>query len=404
VRAPRVGGVTPGKHPVRLRIDDDLCRSRLTVLFRLLLVLPHLVWLLGWTFVAQVAAFANWVAVVITGETPAVFHGFLASYVRYTTHVNAYLFLAANPFPGFRGAPGYPVDVELPPPGRQSRWSAGFRLVLAVPAALLASALGTLGGPGGVVTVAAIGSWFAALALGRSPRGLRDLTAYGLGYTAQTLAYLLVITARYPDSHPDRLLDRAAPHHPVRLRLEDELRRSRLTVFFRPLLVFPHLLWLTLWGPFALLATVANWFAALAIARSPRPLHRFLGAYVRYTSHVYAYATLVGNPFPGFTGRESGYPVAILVDPPARQRRLVTLFRLPLALPIIVLSGVLWWLLILVGVFGLVAALVSGRMPAGLRASGAVVIRYGAQVTAYWSILTDRYPDSTPMVRTERAE
>ena len=393
-----------GQSPVRLRIGDDLRRSRLTVLFRLLIALPHLVWLLGWTIVAQIAAFANWLAVVISGETPPVFHGFLSAYVRYATHVHAYVLLAANPFPGFRGAPGYAVDVELPPPGRQSRLSAGVRLLLALPALLLAYSLGGIGGASNVTAAAAIGAWFAALALGVSPRGLRDLTAYAIGYSAQTMAYLLLITGRYPDSHPDRLLERSVPRHPVRLRLEDELRRSRLTVFFRPLLMAPHLFWLTLWGALALLATVANWVAALAVGRAPMLLHRFLAAYIRYSSHVYAYATLVGNPFPGFNGRESGYPVAIIVDPPAPQRRLVTLFRLPLALPAVVLSSVLFWLLLVVFVFGWVVALVRGRMPSGLRALGAVVIRYGAQVTAYWSILTDRYPDSTPAVRAERTE
>ena len=389
--------------PVRLVIGDDGRRSRLTVLFRFLLAIPHLLWLLGWGFIVQFAAFANWLAVVITGESPPVFHNFIAAYVRYATHVYGYLLLAANPFPGFKGAPGYPVDVVLAAPGRQSRLSAGFRLLLAMPAAVIAYVLGTLGGAG-LVGIAAIGSWFAALALGRSPRGLRDLTAYGLGYTAQTLAYLLVATGRYPDTHPDRLVDRAVRPHPVRLRVEDGLRRSRLTVFFRPLLAFPHLFWLTLWGALALFAVVANWAATLVTGRSPRPLHRFLAAYVRYTSHVYAFVFLVGNPFPGFTGRENRYPVAILIDAPASQRRVVTAFRLPLALPAIILSGALSWLLFIVGVFGWAVALVTGRMPAGLRALGASVIRYSAQVTAYWSVLTDRYPDSTPTTRTERPE
>ena len=36
--------------------------------------------------------------------------------------------------------------------------------------------------------------------------------------------------------------------HPIGLIVTDDLRRSRLTVFFRLLLVIPHLIWLTLWG------------------------------------------------------------------------------------------------------------------------------------------------------------
>ena len=46
------------------------------------------------------------------------------------------------PYPGFPGKPGYPVDVEIDPPAPQGRWGAGFRLVLAIPALLLSSALG----------------------------------------------------------------------------------------------------------------------------------------------------------------------------------------------------------------------------------------------------------------------
>ena len=47
------------QHPVRLSIEDDLSRSRLTVFFRLILAIPHLVWLLLWGIVAFFAAVAK---------------------------------------------------------------------------------------------------------------------------------------------------------------------------------------------------------------------------------------------------------------------------------------------------------------------------------------------------------
>jgi hypothetical protein len=34
----------PPAHPIGLIVTDDLKRSRLTVFFRLLLVIPHLIW------------------------------------------------------------------------------------------------------------------------------------------------------------------------------------------------------------------------------------------------------------------------------------------------------------------------------------------------------------------------
>jgi hypothetical protein len=35
--------------------------------------------------------------------------------------------------------------------------------------------------------------------------------------------------------------------HPIHLLLSDDLKRSRLTVFFRLLLALPHMVWLSLW-------------------------------------------------------------------------------------------------------------------------------------------------------------
>ena len=389
-------------HPVRLTVSDDRRRSRLTVFFRLLLALPHLVWLAGWTLLGEVVAIANWIAVVITGETPPVLHEFLGRYVRYATHVAAFLFLVANPFPGFVGRPGYPVDVEFAPPERQGRLGAAFRLLLVIPAAILASVVGVFFFRAGLILIPAAGIWSAALILGRAPRGLRDLSAWAVGYSAQASAYVLLVTGRYPDSHPGRLLgDPIIPYHPVRLRVEDGLRRSRLTTFFRLLLAFPHLFWLTAWGVAATVAAIVNWFATLIVGRSPRVLHRFLAAYIRYTSQVYGFLSLVAGPFPGFTGREAGSPVTAVIDGPVAQRRLVTLFRLFLIVPALVLWSALGYVLVAVAIGGWCVGVLGGRMPSGLRALGASLIRYGAQVQAYSLVVTDRYPNSSPALWTE---
>ena len=49
-----------------------------------------------------------------------------------------------------------------------------------------------------VIYVVAFLGGFAALATGRYPRGMRDLTAYWLRYQAQTWGYLLLVTDTYP--------------------------------------------------------------------------------------------------------------------------------------------------------------------------------------------------------------
>jgi hypothetical protein len=421
-----VVAVSPPERPIRLVVRDDLRRSRLTVLFRLILAIPHFVWLTLWGIAAFVVAFILWLAVLINGSAPTNLHDFVSGYVRYSTHVAAYVLLAANPYPGFRGRPGYPIDIEIDPPARQNRWTGFFRLLLAVPALALAATLGggfSWGSPGGsfgsqtdewsatwsvfsttgVAAAAAFLAWFASLARGRTPSGLRDLTAYALGYGAQTGGYLLLLTDRYPSSDP-ALVDPlpVLPEHPVQIVVADELERSRLTVVFRLLLAIPHFVWLLLWLVAAFVAVVAACFAALVTARVPTALHRFLAAYVRYTTHVFAYVYLVGRKFPGFTGRVGSYGIDIEIDPPARQSRWRILFRLFLAIPAFLVNSALSGVLFVVAVLGWFYALARGRMPEGLRNLGATCLRYSAQTSSYLLLLTEKYPYAAPVLEGRR--
>lgn len=400
--------VAPSERPIRLVVrDDDLRRSRLTVFFRLFLAIPHLVWLLLWGIAVNVVVLILWLAILIEGQVPKILHDFVAGYLRYATHVGAYLFLAANAYPGFRGEPGYPVDVEIDPPARQSRWATLFRLVLAFPAILLTAALGGswvifavgalyFSGAGGM---AALLTWFVAVVRGTAPRGLRDLATYTLGYGAQAGGYLLLLTDRYPSSDPALLepLPELA-EHPVRAVVSDELGRSRLTILFRLLLSFPHLVWLTLWAVPALFAVVAAWLVALVTGRVPTPLHRFLAAYVRYWTHVVAYLYVIGRRFPGFTGREGSYGIDVRIDPPKAQSRWKTLFRLLLAIPGLLVASALGNALFVLAILGWWVGLVLGRMPEGLRNLGASCLRYTAQTYAYLGLLTDRYPYASPVL------
>lgn len=422
--------VAPRERPIRLVVlDDDLGRNRLTVLFRLILAIPHFVWLLLWGIAAFVASFVLWLAVLIEGKAPAILHDFVAGYLRYAIHVGSYLYLAANPYPAFRGRAGYPIDLEIDPPERQSRWTAFFRLFLALPALLLTSVLGdwlsfgseagswssASGEPStaawtgvslaGTAAVASFLAWFAILALGRAPRGLRDLVAYALGYGAQTAGYLLLLTDRYPSSDP-ALAEPFAKlsEHPVRIVVTDDLERPRLTVIFRLLLAIPHFVWLLLWSVATFVAALVAWFAALATGRVPSALHRLLAAYVRYVLHLLAFVHLVGRKFPGFTGRAGSYGIDVEIDPPAPQSRWKTLFRLLLALPALFLGVALGGVLLVVALLGWSYAIVTGRMPEGLRNLGVSCLRYGAQVDSYLLLLTDRYPYAAPVLNPHAAE
>ncbi len=395
------------RHPVRLVVHDELDRRRLTVLFRLVLAIPHLVWLSIYATAAIVIAFVTWLFVLVLGRVPKSLHRFLANYTRYTAHLLAYLCFAADPYPGFSGDGSYPIDIEIDPPAKQRRLGAAVRLVLAIPAFMLSfalagtavfAALAALGAGGLVVTIAVL-AWFACLVRGQMPRGMRDAAAYAIGYGAQTTAYALLVTGRYPDATPGRA-DPAPelPPHPVAVRVDDELARARLLVLFRLPLCIPHLLWLTAWSAFALAAWVLALIAALVRGRVPRPLHRFLAAYVRTWMHLGCFLCVVGRQFPGFVGREGGYPIDLRIAAPVRQSRLGVLLRLVLAIPAGLLASAYVGVAFAVAVLGWPAALAIGRMPGSLRDLGVAALRYQAQVNAYVFLLTWRYPDSSPVL------
>lgn len=400
------------EHPVRLVVGDDLQRDRLTVFFRWLLSIPHFIWLALWSFVALFAAIANWIATIALARSPSALHRFLAAYVKFVAQFYAYLHLAANPYPPFKGQAGYPIDVAIEPPARQARLSVALRGILFLPAVLLLATL--VGGPSvgfssrryssftsdvGLLHVVGLLGWFAIMARGRMPRGLRDGAAYALSYGAQFWAYALLLTDRYPDSDPLAAVpDLPVRADPIHLELSGEqLRRSRLTVFFRLLLALPHLIWLALWGILVFVCAIVNWFATLFAGRSPQWLHRFLVAYVRYSFHVYSFLYLIANPFPGFVGKAGSYPFEIAVAPRARQNRWKTGFRIVLAVPALILTSAYGTLAGVVAVLGWFSSLARGRMPLGLRNAGALALRYQAQTHGYMLLLTDAYPYSGPV-------
>ncbi len=229
------------------------------------------------------------------------------------------------------------------------------------------------------------------------PNGFRDLLAYTIRYGAQTLGYLLVLTDRYPNSDPREPVAAPPPPRPVELVSADEdLRRNRLTVFFRLLLTIPHFVWLFLWGIAVFFALIVGWFATLITGRLPDALHRFLAAYLRYETHVFSYLTLVANPFPGFTGTPGSYPVDVHIDPPERQNRWKTLFRFFLAIPAFFVSSGLGGALFVIAFLGLVRLARHG--PDAARPARPRRLRprlLGADFRLLY-LLTETYPYSGP--------
>jgi hypothetical protein len=179
-------------YPVRLVGGDDLGRSRLTVFFRVILLIPHVIVLWFYAIIALIAVLIAWFAALFTGRVPEGLHNFIAGYLRYYVRVLAYAAILADPFPPFGGGGTYPVDLEIDPPAPQGRLGVFFRFLLAIPCLVVANVLQYL------LYLVAIGNWFVALFTGRVPEGLETLGMFCLRFVIRTHAYVLLVNRRYP--------------------------------------------------------------------------------------------------------------------------------------------------------------------------------------------------------------
>jgi hypothetical protein len=96
-----------GPYPAELELrPPDAPRPRLTVAFRVILALPHLlaVWFLGiaWAFTSLVA----WLAILLNGSYPRALYEFATGVLRWNTRVEAYLLLLCDAYPPFSLADG----------------------------------------------------------------------------------------------------------------------------------------------------------------------------------------------------------------------------------------------------------------------------------------------------------
>ena len=182
--------------------------------------------------------------------------------------------------------------------------------------------------------------------------------------------------------------------YPVTFHADYVEQRSRLTAFFRLILVIPAAIWLYIYGIVAGIAIVVAWFAIVITGRYPEGLYSFVAGYTRLLTRVTAYAALLCDPYPPFSGAEvPSYPVRMeFAGPLEHYSRLKTLFRMILAIPLLILRYVMG-LLLEIGAFAAwVVIVITGKMPRGLFDLMVLANSYTARSDAYIYLLTETYP------------
>jgi len=167
-------------------------QRRVTVLFRLLLVIPHYIVLYLLGIAVAVVVVIGWFAALFTGRLPDGLAGFLIGWLRWWTRVVAYLGLLTDQYPPFSLADeDYPVRVSAAP-GRLNRLAVLFRLILAFPAAILVAVL-WLGGP-----VIGLVIWIIVLVTGSMPAQAYEAVAAVIRFSARYYGYFYLMSGTYP--------------------------------------------------------------------------------------------------------------------------------------------------------------------------------------------------------------
>jgi hypothetical protein len=183
-----------------------------------------------------------------------------------------------------------------------------FRLILAIPHALLVGGVGLsliwdradlrfgseTGLLGAVAGLLAVISWFTIVFTGEHIAGIRQLTAFYLRWRVRALAYLMLLEDQYPPFGD-------APY-PASIEVVDPTGpRDRLTVGLRIFLGIPHFIVLAVLVFIWWLSAIVAWLLILFTGEYPRGLYDFGAGTLRWLLRVEAYMLLMVDDYPPFS-------------------------------------------------------------------------------------------------------
>ena len=186
----------------------------------------------------------------------------------------------------------------------------------------------------------------------------------------------------------------SAPAYPITVEADDAAPQSRLGVFFRILLVIPHVIVLALLGLVTGLITFVAWFTILFTGGYPEGMMNFVINVSHWSTRVSGYMYLLTGKYPPFAmGPDDSYPVRLIAQGETEGRnRLTTFFRIFMLIPQVIVLYFVQIALEVVGLIAWFAALFTGRVPDGLHSFLTGGLRWQTRVNLYASLITDKYP------------
>jgi Domain of unknown function (DUF4389) len=168
--------------------------------------------------------------------------------------------------------------------------------------------------------------------------------------------------------------------------------RNRLTTAFRLILAIPHLIVSAVWGYFAEILSVVQWFIILFTGERNKALWDLQYAYLGYYGRVIGYTYLMFDEYPEFGTGIGRVPVTTQLAYEEPGNRLTNGLRIIWAIPAIVISFFLGIALFVIVVIAWFAILFTSKHGRGFFDFALRVLRFVMQLQAYLLLMTDTYP------------
>lgn len=175
------------------------------------------------------------------------------------------------------------------------------------------------------------------------------------------------------------------------------LERSRVTVFFRGILWFPHYVTLLFYGIGYVFAVMFAWFAIVVTGKYPQGLYDFNVKVLKYYARLSSYLYLQVDQYPPFgLGDHPEYPTQLHIGPAKQEySRVKALFRVVLGVPVVLINYAMFLVLGVMAVMVWFAGVILGKTPEGLHGPLNLGLSYYARAAAYFALVTEDWPAMT---------
>jgi Domain of unknown function (DUF4389) len=183
------------------------------------------------------------------------------------------------------------------------------------------------------------------------------------------------------------------PTYPARFEIAYPAELNRWLPLVKWLLVIPHLFILLFLGIGAFFVAVYAFFAVLFTGRWPRGAFDYLVGTFRWAFRVVAYFHLMVDDYPPFTLADvPSYPLRLNVEYPEHIDNWRPVVQWLLAIPYLIVAGVLYWLTGILSIVAFFTILFTKRIPRDLFDLMVPGMRWQLRGNAYTYFTTDRYP------------